>query len=231
METIPPIHHIFIDFENTQAVDLSLLHNQPARVTLLVGDKQKSLPVLLVQQLLQYHAKVRLIETAASGKNALDFILAFHLGQIARLENRGHFYIVSKDKGYDALIKHMKENGFTAIRHDEFADIPIFKKVTAPVVSPPAHTPSVLPAKAPEPVKPNLVTNVVQQASEPMSLVLERLRKHNTNRPGKRETLTSYITASFRNQLPEVDANKLVQQLVQRKLIGITAENKVQYHF
>lgn len=230
METTPPIHHIFIDFENTQAVDLSLLHNQPARVTLLVGDKQKSLPVLLVQQLLQYHAKVRLIETAASGKNALDFILAFHLGQIARLENRGHFYIISKDKGYDALIKHMKENGFTAIRQDEFAEIPIFKKVTTPVVLP-SPTPLVLPAKAPEPVKPNLVTNVVQQASEPMSLVLERLRKHNTSRPGKRETLTSYIKASFKNQLPEIDANKLVQQLVQRKLIGITAENKVQYHF
>ena len=94
-----------------------------------------------------------------------------------------------------------------------------------------ACSPSANHAKAPEPVKPNLVTNVVPQASEPMSLVLERLRKHNTNRPGKRETLTSYITASFRNQLPEVDANKLVQQLVQRKLIGITAENKVQYHF
>ena len=53
MDTASPIQHIFVDFENTQVTDLKLIHNKPVRVMLIVGEKQKHLPVSLVQQLLQ----------------------------------------------------------------------------------------------------------------------------------------------------------------------------------
>ena len=214
MDTASPIQHIFVDFENTQVTDLKLIHNKPVRVTLIVGEKQKHLPVSLVQQLLQYHTKVRLLETAASGKNALDFILAFHIGQASKLDTNGHFHIVSKDKGFDALIKHLQQQKIIAARHDEFDDIPVLKPKPQQSAPPPSPV-----------VQPTLPAT----ANEQVNFLIERFRKTNTNRPTRRESLLSYIDSSFAKRLKTEAIDGLVQQLIQRNVIGIDPQNKVQY--
>ena len=218
MDTASPIQHIFVDFENTQVTDLKLIHNKPVRVTLIVGEKQKHLPVSLVQQLLQYHAKVRLLETAASGKNALDFILAFHIGQASKLDTNGHFHIISKDKGFDALIKHLHQQHIIAARHDEFDEVPVFKpKMQQHTQTSPQGTVT----------QPLLPTNPHEQ----ITFLLERLRKSTNNRPTRKDSLISYIDASFAKRLKDNDVNQLVQQLVNQHLITIDTQDKVQYRF
>ncbi len=218
MDTASPIQHIFVDFENTQVTDLKLIHNKPVRVTLIVGEKQKHLPVSLVQQLLQYHAKVRLLETAASGKNALDFILAFHIGQASKLDTNGHFHIISKDKGFDALIKHLHQQHIIAARHDEFDEVPVFKpKMQQHTQTSPQGTVT----------QPLLPTNPHEQ----ITFLLERLRKSTNNRPTRKDSLISYIDASFAKRLKDNDVNQLVQQLVNQHIITIDTQDKVQYRF
>lgn len=223
MDTASPIHHIFVDFENTQVTDLTLIHNKPMRVTLIVGEKQKHLPVSLVQQLLQYHSKVRLLETAASGKNALDLILAFHIGQASKLDTNGHFHIISKDKGFDALIKHLQQQKIVATRHDEFEHIPVF-------IAPKTETQTTPNAPSPSGQGTVMQSLIPTTPNEQITFLVERLRKATNNRPTRKDSLISYIDASFAKRLKDNDIHQLVQLLLQRKLIGFDPQNKVQYH-
>lgn len=118
-------NHIFIDFENVQEIDLDRIANKPARVTLVVGERQKHLPVDLVSKLLKYHAQVELVQTGRGGKNALDLVLAQRIGEAKKSDPQGYFHIVSKDKDFDALIGHLKDNGALAARRSAFSEIPV----------------------------------------------------------------------------------------------------------
>ncbi|QTR44520.1 NYN domain-containing protein [Thiothrix litoralis] len=126
MENPKRTHYIFVDFENTQVMDVRLLSGKPVILLVVTGDKQKQLPIPLIKQLLANADQVGLIEANCSGKNALDLVLAYHMGQWAKQDPTGYFHIVSKDKGFDPLITHLKQLKVSAARHDEFTQIPLF---------------------------------------------------------------------------------------------------------
>ena len=56
------------------------------------------------------------IKISGNGRNALDFHIAFYVGQLAMAEPSARFYIVSKDQGFDPLIEHLKTKGIAAAR-------------------------------------------------------------------------------------------------------------------
>src|SRR3954466_9473882 len=114
-------HYIFVDFENVHEVDLDLVADKSVVVLLVLGEKHKSLPVDLVKKFLKYPAQVRLIEAGKSGRNALDFVLAYRIGVESVANPKGFFHVVSRDTGFDALILHLKNNHILADRHDSFA--------------------------------------------------------------------------------------------------------------
>ena len=121
-------NYIFVDFENIHEVDLDLMADKPVLVILVLGERNKHLPVELVMMLLRRPAQVRIVETGHPGKNALDFVLAYHLGRQAVADAQGYFHILSRDKGFDALILHLKDHGIFAARHEEFGKIPVLQK-------------------------------------------------------------------------------------------------------
>jgi hypothetical protein len=119
------INYIFLDFENVQEADLDRIAGKPVNVVLVLGERNKSLPLSLVKLIHKYSERVRLIETVSSGKNALDFVLASEIGRQAERDPNGYFHIVSRDKGFDALIRHLKANGFFAARHASLSEISV----------------------------------------------------------------------------------------------------------
>ena len=121
-------NYIFVDFENIHEVDLDLIADKPVVVILVLGERNKNLPVELVEKLLHHPAELRLVRTRHAGKNALDFVLAYHIGRQATADPAGYFHILSHDKGFDALILHLKDNGIFAARHEEFGKIPVLQK-------------------------------------------------------------------------------------------------------
>ena len=96
-------NHIFVDFENVHDLDLNRIKDKPVKVVLVLGGHHKSLPVPLVKQLLAYASQVSLVETGRSGKNALDLVLAQHIGEARKTDPHGYFHILSRDKDFDAL--------------------------------------------------------------------------------------------------------------------------------
>lgn len=96
------MNYIFVDFENVQEPDWERIASKPVRVVLVLGLQQTKLPVSLVRSLLKVGSQVQLVEAGRSGKNALDMVLAHHVGANRVADPGGYFHIVSKDKGFDA---------------------------------------------------------------------------------------------------------------------------------
>ena len=71
---------IFVDYENVLELDLDRIGGKAVKVALVLGKRQKSLPLALVKMIQKYADQVRLIETELDGKNALDFVLACEVG-------------------------------------------------------------------------------------------------------------------------------------------------------
>ena len=118
-------NYIFVDFENVQEMDWERISNKPVKVVLVLGEQQSKLPVAFVKKLVRYASQVQLVETGRAGKNALDMVLAHYVGAIRFKDPEGYFHIVSKDKGFDALIGHLNDNGALARRHASFSELPV----------------------------------------------------------------------------------------------------------
>jgi len=129
-EQMSRTNYIFVDFENVQETDLDRIANRPVKVTFVLGERHKNLPVTLVHKLLNYAGQVALVETGCSGKNALDLVLAHYIGEAKKADPQGYFHIVSKDKDFDALIGHLKDQGTLAARHTAFNEIPVLMNRT-----------------------------------------------------------------------------------------------------
>ncbi len=128
MPTSHPISHVFIDFENVPAITLTGFAGGPVRLTILLGEKQKRLDSLLVEQLLQYSANVNFVRLRSSGRNALDFTLAYSVGRAVAADPTAEVYIISHDKGFDPLIEHLNLNRIKAARHEDFQDLPFLER-------------------------------------------------------------------------------------------------------
>lgn len=118
-------NYIFIDFENVPEVDLERIAAKPVKVTFVLGERHKNLPVTLVKRLLKYAGQVALVETGRSGKNALDLVLAQYIGAAKQADPHGYFHIISKDKDFDALINHLQANDTLAARRAAFCEVPV----------------------------------------------------------------------------------------------------------
>ena len=118
-------NYIFVDYENVQENELDRIANRPVKVWLVLGEQHKSLPLKLVKLIQKFPEQIVLIETALNGKNELDFVLACELGAMAQKDATGYFHVLSRDKGFDALIKHLKAKGIHAARHMAFSEITV----------------------------------------------------------------------------------------------------------
>lgn len=119
----PPMNHVFVDFENVHQVDLSLIGAKSVSFTLMVGAKQTKLDSDLVEKLMAHSSSVQLVKLKSSGKNALDFALAYYLGRAALADPTAYFHIVSKDGGFDPLIEHLRARHIHVYRHVSCAEL------------------------------------------------------------------------------------------------------------
>jgi hypothetical protein len=72
--------------------------------------------------------KAEVIEASGSGKNALDFHIAYYLGELVTKDPEARFHVISKDKGFDPLIKHLTGKGVMVRRETDLAEIPALRK-------------------------------------------------------------------------------------------------------
>lgn len=107
----------FIDYENVSVHGFEGLESlsDQAEICIFYTANADKLTFSLHEKLLSTKAKIQLIRTEASGKNALDFQLSTWLGYlIAQHEAAGRkeqYYIVSKDAGFAPILKFWAGRG------------------------------------------------------------------------------------------------------------------------
>lgn len=117
---------ILIDYENVHtfsAADLSVLEKEEFIVKLFLGVNDKQMSVDLVDALLPIGRQVELIRLKTAGANALDLLIAFYVGKLWQDAPEATFFVISKDKDFNSLIKNLKELGVDVHRRPCIADV------------------------------------------------------------------------------------------------------------
>lgn len=128
-------NYVLIDFESVQVKSLALLTGEHFRVHLFVGPHHAKLPRSLVVAMHEFGARAKYIELDTPGPNALDFHIAYYLGNLAATDPDGFFHIISKDTGFDPLIRHLKTKKVLAARSESIEAMPCFQPGVAAAVS------------------------------------------------------------------------------------------------
>ncbi|CBL43790.1 conserved hypothetical protein [gamma proteobacterium HdN1] len=182
---------VLVDFENVQPKDIGLLKDGSFKVKVFLGPNQSKIPIALAAALqsLGECAEYIILETA--GKNALDFHIAYYLGALSTVEPTAFFHIISKDSGFDPLLKYLKGKKIFAQRSTCIADIPYFKP-SLPV--------------APEAQVEAAIADLVRRKA---------------SKPRTQKTLLSTLHALFKKELSEQQLATLFAALCKRGIVKI----------
>jgi len=191
---------VLIDFENVQPKDLALLNGGSYKIRVFLGTHQGKIPVAIARALQAFGPAVEYIQVNASGNNALDFHIAYYIGRLAATVRDAHFHVISKDTGFDPLLKHLKEQGISCRRSISIADAPLG----------------------------SATASGSESIAERVKAVVENFAKRKSARPRTPKTLRTTIKALFGGRLMEEELDQLIEQLTRRGVIKIAA-NKVQY--
>ncbi|MBU3915531.1 hypothetical protein KKA14_08340 [bacterium] len=100
---------LFIDHENIGNIE-SLDTKIFEKIYVFVGASHKALKINFVQ--LHQNVSMEVIKIRNVGQNNLDFHLSYFLGKLdATTDSNVEFVILSKDKGFDHLIRFINDNG------------------------------------------------------------------------------------------------------------------------
>ena len=191
-------HYILIDYENVQPKSLSVLQgapNQAFRIMVFVGADQSKLPLDLVSSMQGFGDKAQYVQITGSGRNALDFHIAYYLGALTERDPNGIFHVISKDTGYDQLIRHLKGKKVNAARRKDLFGIPWLSSTNK------------------------------KPADEQISAIVKNLSARGSGRPRKVKTLKNTINSLFGNKLEPGQIDDLVKDLREQKFIVIKQEN------
>jgi hypothetical protein len=120
MENVTMRKIIYVDFENVPNVDIKEMGD--ARIFLFIGESQKRLSTSIVKAIQPLGKNVEWIQINGSGKNALDFHIAYYLAIYKEQTDTEH-YIISNDAGFDPLIDHANGLGQKVKRVVSYADV------------------------------------------------------------------------------------------------------------
>ena len=120
-------HLLLVDYENVHKIDLSVLDDS-YRAIIFVGAGQNPPKRVKKEATAHRFNRVDFQKIAGSGKNALDFHIAFHLGRTFETAPETVCIVVSRDKGYDPLLLHLNEGGLRCRRVESFGELAICGK-------------------------------------------------------------------------------------------------------
>jgi hypothetical protein len=136
-----------------------------------------------------------------NGPNALDFHIAYYLGELAVSDPDAYFHIISKDTGFDPLVAHLRERAHRKLRVarvDSIDKIPLFRK------------------------------SDVSTITKRLTVVLENFRKRADSLPKKMDSLESTVGTLFPEKLMASEVKQIVDAL--QKLNYLTVNGgKIQY--
>src|ERR1700741_2189928 len=106
---------LLVDYENVGKIDLAAIPDG-VRVPFFFGASQRTVPTEFLKAALKLGDGFVPLDIERQGKNALDFHIAFYLGEYLARAPETACVIFSKDKGFDPLVRHLTRRGFSVRR-------------------------------------------------------------------------------------------------------------------
>lgn len=185
-----------IDHENLSKVDLNQIPTG-ARAMLFLGANDASVKRTLFTGAVKLGERLKLVEIEGSGKNALDFHIAFYLGETFSRTPGAKCVVLSKDKGFAPLVKHLLACGFNVEQTDTLPPAKVVRAKPAPVEDP--HYARVLKA-------------LKKQDKRALPHTLEKLQKHVANMikgKGVDEQVPKIVRRLFKDGLVREEGKEL----------------------
>jgi len=159
-----------------------------------VGEKQSKLSFELVDAMQSLGNNGKYIKINGNGPNALDFHIAYYIGNISAINSNCFFHIISKDTGFDPLINHLKSNNILAQREIEITEIPSLK-----------------------------LTHAIS-VNERADSIIHHLISRGNAKPRTAKSLINTIISLFSKTLNEKELNEVLNELLKRKVIAKSGE-------
>ena len=186
-------NHVFVDYENVKAGNLDLLADRQFKVMIFLGENDAKIPTNLMLKVQKLPA-AEYIQISGKGPNALDFHIAFYIGRLSAEEPGSYFHIVSKDRGFDPLIKHLRSLNIKAYRVDDVSKL--------------------LPLRIPVPAR----------DEDTINEIVKDLSRRGKSRPRKLRTLAGTIRTLFDGKLDEKKVESLIHRLGEQGHIVVDGE-------
>lgn len=199
---------VFIDYENVPSLNGSTMPDG-AVMYLFRGAKQKAIDDAALTTISRLGpGRFQSVTIAGEGKNALDFHVAFYLGEELTRSRATRCLIVSGDRGFDPLIHHLQKRGFDVSRHEDLS-----KAISA--LAPDVED-------VPRPAKPKPLPTLAK--------VIDLLARWPAkNRPRTRAGLAQILMTHYKGSgLDGPAAEALIRELV---LKGVVAESNLKLSF
>jgi len=177
---------VYIDYENMPGVNIENVED--TKFLIFIGENQKKIPTETIVKMQPLGERVEWITISGSGRNALDFHIAYYLAKYNVGTSTTH-YILSKDAGYDPLVKHVARFG---------------QKVKRIITPEEIREKQVLPAK------------LVPKYAKALEILK---KQDKTRRPKTRKTLSSSMETLFQGQVSKEDTDLIVEQLFRERFI------------
>ena len=158
---------------------------------MFLGPNQSKVPVAPAAALQTLGGNAEYVPLETVGNNAVDFHIAYYIGVLSSEDPTAYFHIISKDSGFDPLIKYLRGRKIFVQRSTSIADIPYFKPV--------------LPANLEAQVK----------------VVVADLTRRKSSKPRTEKSLMSTLHALFKKELSEQQLSQLFAALCARGIVKV----------
>ena len=184
-------NYVLIDFESVQPADVAELDKEHFKVIVFVGHHQPKVPIALAAALQRMGDRAQYVKITGDGRNALDFHIAFYIGKIAAKDPHAFFHVISKDKGFQPLVEHLKILNIFCARSDDVHEIPLVR------------------------------SSKVKTPEQRAVLFIEKLEKPGATRARTLKTLRNAIATLFQKQLSDADVDAVIAALQIKGFLSI----------
>jgi hypothetical protein len=136
-------------------------------------------------------ANAEYVQISGNGRNALDFHICFYIGQLAAQDPTAYFHVISKDGGFDPLIRHLKSRKVFCARWSNIDDIPLVKAGNR---------------KSP---------------GERAQLFIEKLQQPKFTKPRAVKKLSSAVAAYFQKQITDAEVEAVIAVMQETGFISV----------
>jgi PIN domain-containing protein len=236
---------LLVDYENIGKIDLAAIPDG-VRVPFFFGASQRSVPTDFLKAALKLGERFMPIDIEGQGKNALDFHIAFYLGEYLARSPDTPCVILSKDKGFDPLVRHLMRRGFAVRRANTMAEA-LSRGSSVSAATPEAagarggrrrgrgrrggareSAPAESPARDRSAVQEPAQRAAARPRSEDALALLAGTQK--LRRPRKRKGLVAVLHSHFAKRVAESELQDLVDELIAHGHLS-EANGALTYHF